>query len=114
MIHIITLSNPQLADMFVNYMATKGVRIHAKTENQQVSLWLENEQQLNQVESELKTFLREPFHPRYQAASWQTGTPQRTGLQYRPAFSIKSMVQQSGPLTVLTIILCVLVFIWQQ
>ncbi|MEX7683941.1 rhomboid family intramembrane serine protease GlpG, partial [Proteus mirabilis] len=63
MIHIITLSNPQLADMFVNYMATKGVRIHAKTENQQVSLWLENEQQLNQVESELKTFLREPFHP---------------------------------------------------
>ena len=47
MIHIITLSNPQLADMFVNYMATKGVRIHEKKENQQVSLWLENEQQLN-------------------------------------------------------------------
>lgn len=30
MIHIITLSNPQAADLFVNYMATKGVRIHAK------------------------------------------------------------------------------------
>ncbi|WP_311750053.1 rhomboid family intramembrane serine protease GlpG [Proteus penneri] len=114
MIHIITLSNPQAADLFVNYMATKGVRIHAKNENQQISLWLEDQHQLDMVEKELNTFLREPFHPRYQAASWQTGNPQNTGIKYRPAFSIKNMVQRSGPLTVLVIILCILVFIWQQ
>lgn len=42
MIHIITLSNPQAADLFVNYMTTKGVRIHTKNENQQISLWLED------------------------------------------------------------------------
>lgn len=114
MIHIITLSNPQSADLFVNYMATKGVRIHAKNENQQISLWLEDQHQLDMVEKELNTFLREPFHPRYQAASWQAGDPQKTGIKYRPAFSIKNMVQRSGPLTVLVIILCILVFIWQQ
>ncbi|MBG6027214.1 rhomboid family intramembrane serine protease GlpG [Proteus mirabilis] len=114
MIHIITLSNPQAADLFVNYMATKGVRIHAKNENQQISLWLEDQHQLDVVEKELNTFLREPFHPRYQAASWQTGDPKNTGIKYRPAFSIKNMVQQSGPLTVLVVILCVLIFIWQQ
>lgn len=114
MIHIITLSNPQAADLFVNYMATKGVRIHAKNENQQISLWLEDQHQLEMVEKELNTFLREPFHPRYQAASWQTGDPKNTGIKYRPAFSIKNMVQRSGPLTVLVIILCILVFIWQQ
>ncbi|MBG3129161.1 MULTISPECIES: rhomboid family intramembrane serine protease GlpG [Proteus] len=114
MIHIITLSNPQAADLFVNYMATKGVRIHAKNENQQISLWLEDQHQLDVVEKELNTFLREPFHPRYQAASWQTGDPKNTGIKYRPAFSIKNMVQRSGPLTVLVVILCVLIFIWQQ
>lgn len=114
MIHIITLSNPQAADLFVNYMATKGVRIHAKNENQQISLWLEDQHQLDVVEKELNTFLREPFHPRYQAASWQTGDPKNTGIKYRPAFSIKNMVQRSGPLTVLVVILCALIFIWQQ
>lgn len=114
MIHIITLSNPQAADLFVNYMATKGVRIHAKNENQQISLWLEDQHQLDVVEKELNTFLRESFHPRYQAASWQTGDPKNTGIKYRPAFSIKNMVQRSGPLTVLVVILCVLIFIWQQ
>ncbi|WP_099076031.1 rhomboid family intramembrane serine protease GlpG [Proteus alimentorum] len=114
MIHIITLSNPQAADLFVNYMATKGVQIHAKNENQQISLWLEDQHQLDMVEKELNTFLREPFHPRYQAASWQTGDPKNTGIKYRPAFSIKNMVQRSGPLTVLVVILCALIFIWQQ
>ncbi|MEQ4924579.1 rhomboid family intramembrane serine protease GlpG [Proteus hauseri] len=114
MIHIITLSNPQLADLFVNYMATQHVRIHTQVEEQQVSLWLEDQQQLELVEKELKTFLREPFHPRYQAASWQTGNPQNTGIKYRPSFSLKGMVQQSGPLTVLVVILCVLIYLWQQ
>ncbi|QAV22951.1 rhomboid family intramembrane serine protease GlpG [Proteus hauseri] len=114
MIHIITLSNPQLADLFVNYMATQHVRIHTQVESQQVSLWLEDQQQLELVEKELKTFLREPFHPRYQAASWQAGNPQSTGIKYRPSFSLKNMVQQSGPLTVLVVILCVLIYIWQQ
>lgn len=114
MIHIITLSNPQLADLFVNYMATQHVRIHTQVESQQVSLWLEDQQQLEMVEKELKTFLREPFHPRYQAASWQAGNPQSTGIKYRPSFSLKNMVQQSGPLTVLVVILCVLIYIWQQ
>ncbi|MBG5951020.1 MULTISPECIES: rhomboid family intramembrane serine protease GlpG [Proteus] len=114
MIHIITLSNPQAADLFVNYMTTKGVRIHTKNENQQISLWLEDQHQLDMVEKELNTFLREPFHPRYQAASWQTGDPKNTGIKYRPAFSIKNMVQRSGPLTVLVVILCILIFIWQQ
>ncbi|MCT8263364.1 rhomboid family intramembrane serine protease GlpG [Proteus terrae] len=114
MIHIITLSNPQAADLFVNYMTTKGVRIHTKNENQQISLWLEDQHQLDMVEKELNTFLREPFHPRYQAASWQTGDPKNTGIKYRPAFSIKNMVQRSSPLTVLVVILCILIFIWQQ
>lgn len=114
MIHIITLSNPQIADLFVNYMATKHVRIHTKIENKQVSLWLEDQQQLDMVEKELNTFMREPFHSRYQAASWQTGSPQRSGIKYHPSFSVKNMVQQSGPLTVLVVILCVLIFIWQQ
>lgn len=114
MIHIITLSNPQAADLFVNYMATKGVKIHTKAEDKQISLWLEDQQQSAMVEKELNTFLREPFNPRYQAASWQTGNPHNTNIKYRPAFSIKSMVQQSGPLTVLVVILCVLIFIWQQ
>lgn len=114
MIHIITLSNPQAADLFVNYMATKGVRIHAKNENQQISLWLEDQHQLEMVEKELNVFLREPFHPRYQAASWQTGDPKNTSIKYRPAFSIKNMVQRSGPLTVLLVILCIVIFILQQ
>ena len=58
MIHIITLSNPQLADMFVNYMATKGVRSTQKQKKiNKSAFWLENEQQLNQVESELKPFV---------------------------------------------------------
>lgn len=114
MIHIITLSNPQFADLFVNYMTTKGVHIHTQVEDQQISLWLEDAQQSALVEQELKTFLLNPYHSRYQAASWQAGKAQNTRINYRSPFSIKKMVQQSGPLTVLVVILCVLIYIWQQ
>ena len=42
------------------------------------TLWLEDQHQLDMVEKELNTFLREPFHPRYQAAN--TGKPTKIGL----------------------------------
>lgn len=116
MIPIITLSNPQVAALFVNYMATKGVQIHSQVEHQQTHLFLAetDTQHASLVEEELKIFLLDPLNPRYQAASWQSNQPQRTDSRYRPTFSIKNMVQQSGPLTVLIVIVCIFVYICQQ
>lgn len=67
MVRIISLPNPRLAQAFIDYMATQGVRLELEVHNDEVVLWLADDAQQTQVEQELARFLQEPLHPRYQA-----------------------------------------------
>ncbi|WP_075182927.1 rhomboid family intramembrane serine protease GlpG [Pantoea sp. 1.19] len=111
---ITEFSHPRLAQAFVDYMATQGIRLRLQAEASRVSLWLDDVSQQSRVEQELQLFVANPDHPRYQAASWQSGTT-RSGLQYAGSASILANLRaRAGGLTVSVIAACVLVFIWQQ
>ena len=72
MIRVIALSNPRLAQAFVDYMRTQQVHLEMRPQGHEAELWLEDESQLSKVQGELEIFLRDPTNPRYLAASWQT------------------------------------------
>lgn len=113
MIRIISLSNPRIAQAFVDYMATLGVQLQVKHDGQDVQLWLEDESKLDKVEPELNLFMKDPLHARYQAASWHTGSTQ-SSLRYEHYSYWQRIRSQAGPLTSAVMILCIAVYILQQ
>ncbi|WP_208950277.1 rhomboid family intramembrane serine protease GlpG [Rahnella sp. ChDrAdgB13] len=113
MVRILNLNNPRLAQAFVDYMATQGFMLTIKHESQEVQLWLEDESRLEEAEKQVALFVRDPLHPRYQAASWQTGKAQ-PGLRMSHTPFMKTLRSRAGPLTIGMIVLCIAVYILQQ
>lgn len=112
MIQLTQFNNPRMAQAFVDYMATRGVTLHIKKEDQLILL-LEDETKQQMVENELEQFVRDPFHPRYQAASWQSGTTD-SKLHYQRDSLLTNLRQRAGPLTMLLAIACIAVYILMQ
>lgn len=110
MVRVISLPNPRLAQAFVDYMATRGVRLETELHGQEVALLLADEAQLPQVQRELEQFMKEPMHPRYQAASWHTGTT-GSGLHYARYGYLQTLRHQAGPLTIGVSVLCIVVYL---
>ena len=112
MMRITQFSHARTAQAFVDYMATRGVTLHIEQESHSVIV-LDDESQLQMVENELAQFVRDPNHPRYQAASWHSGTT-RSGLRYERSNTWAAIRERAGPLTLSVMTLCVAVFILMQ
>lgn len=113
MIRIIALPNPRQAQAFVDYMRTQHIRLAIRVNDGEYELWLQDDSELARVDKELDRFMAEPWHARYQAASWQSGTT-RTGLRY-PAFSfVGELRQRAGPLTLAVLVVTIAVYLLMQ
>ncbi|MBD2800134.1 rhomboid family intramembrane serine protease GlpG [Xenorhabdus sp. M] len=112
MINVTSISNPRLAQAFIDYMATQGVHLVMRPtgEPSVVEIWLEDDNQLTQVEQELQHFVRDPLNARYQAASWQTGKSD-SPFKYRTHLDWNALKTQSGPMTITVLALCILVYL---
>ena len=70
--------------------------------------------QRGEAEAEVARFLREPWHPRYAEASWRTGKADEH-IDYgagSPSL-LAQFLLQAGPLTLVVLLLCLLVFALQ-
>lgn len=112
MTRITEFSNPRMAQAFVDYMATRGITLRVEHENG-YTLWLDDDSKVDLVENELNQFIRDPYHPRYQAASWQAGNT-ASGLHYQSTSLMTQIRQRAGPLTLSVMALCVAIFILMQ
>ncbi|EJL83003.1 putative membrane protein [Pantoea sp. GM01] len=112
MMRITQFNNPRMAQAFVDYMATRGVKLRIERESHFV-IMLEDESKLEMVENELAQFVRDPNHPRYQAASWHSGNT-ASGLRYERTHIWANIRQRAGPLTMSIMIACIAVFIVMQ
>lgn len=112
MMRITEFSNPRMAQAFVDYMAAQGILLRIERENR-YTVWLDDDSKVNQVENELGQFIREPNHPRYQAASWHSGTTD-SGIHYQSTSLITHIRERAGPLTLAVMAACVVVFILMQ
>ncbi|MEH0835495.1 rhomboid family intramembrane serine protease GlpG [Pectobacterium cacticida] len=113
MIRVITLSNPRVAQAFVDYMHTQQIHLEMQRKGHDAELWLEDETQLGKVQEALAVFLQDPTHPRYQAASWQTGSMD-TGIRYQRYSYLQTLKQKAGPLTLSVMVVTIAVFILMQ
>ncbi|MDX7986116.1 rhomboid family intramembrane serine protease GlpG [Xenorhabdus sp. 12] len=115
MIHVTSISNPRLAQAFIDYMATQDIHLIMRPTSEPllVELWLENASHLNLVEEELHHFSRDPLNERYQAASWKTGKFNNS-FKYRNNLNWETLKSRSGPFTIAITVLCILVFVWIQ
>ncbi|TCV93683.1 rhomboid family intramembrane serine protease GlpG [Biostraticola tofi] len=111
MIRVTALSNPRLAQAFIDYMKTQGVTLELVQQGQAAELWLKDEDQLAQTEQALEIFLLDPMHPRYLAASWRTGSTANHEFRYATGGGFSGLRAKAGPLTLVLTAACVLVFI---
>ncbi|WMQ74187.1 MAG: Rhomboid protease GlpG [Sodalis sp.] len=112
MIRVAALSKARLALVFIDYMKTQGVDMELRQQGRYTELWLAQDEKLEQVEGALEAFLLEPQHPRYQIASWRTGSLHYRGVTGSGLLTdLPALHQQAGPLTLGVTALCVLVFV---
>ncbi|RRZ89930.1 rhomboid family intramembrane serine protease GlpG [Erwinia sp. 198] len=102
----------RMAQAFVDYMATRGVTLRIEQDSR-YTLWLDNDAQLELVENELNQFIREPNHPRYQMASWHSGST-NSGITYSHSSLMANLRERAGPLTLTVMAACIMVFILMQ
>lgn len=110
---VFSLSNPRIAQAFVDHMATLGISLQVKHDGPEVQIWLDDEAKLDVVEAELAIFIKDPLNSRYLAASWQTGNTQ-TKLSYEKYSYWQRIRSQAGPLTMAVIFICIAVYVLQQ
>ncbi|MGL4860214.1 MAG: rhomboid family intramembrane serine protease GlpG [Enterobacteriaceae bacterium] len=111
MIFLAKISNPRMAQAFVDYMATQGVSVELRpVEPTTAELWLHDEGQLELARAELQRFEQQPEHERYMSASWQVN---RTDSHIRyPGFSYWRIILQGGGwVTHGTSLLCIVVYL---
>jgi len=113
MVRVIAVSNPRLAQAFVDYMATQGIELSVHNTGEAAEIWLADDSHLDQVQHELQQFLVDPLNRRYQAASWETGN---TGADlHYPGYSyLQTLRSKAGPLTLGVMVLCIAVYILMQ
>lgn len=102
----------RLAQAFVDYMATRGVKLRIEQDSG-YTLWLDDESQLSVVENELNQFVRDPNNARYQAASWKTENT-NSGIKYVSPAGPPLMVrvkEMAGPVTLVVSVASILVYL---
>ncbi|MCG8709708.1 rhomboid family intramembrane serine protease GlpG [Brenneria sp. 4F2] len=112
-IQIITFSNLRLAQAFIDYMHTQNVMLEMRVTGQEAELWLADDEQLAKVQQALAVFLQDPLNPRYQAASWSTGSTD-AGIQYKSFSYLQTIQQHAGPLTLLVMVAAIAVYLLMQ
>ncbi len=112
MIRIVHFTNPRLAQAFIDYMNTCGVKL-SSVQEEGITLWLEDATHYKIVEQELERFVRDPNHPRYQIASWQSGDIS-SKLQYQTSSLLPVLRDRTGPLTLTVIIAAIIVYVLMQ
>ncbi|MGF1752949.1 rhomboid family intramembrane serine protease GlpG [Vibrio makurazakiensis] len=115
MIRLISLDNPRLGQAFIDYMASRNIELKMAPEGSgQFALWLTDSQLQVEAEAELKRFLSEPRHPRYQAASWDMAETRQNNFSYHTPSFWNMLKAKAGPVTLSLMLICVVVFLLQQ
>jgi GlpG protein len=107
------LNSAQAAQLFADYCRLQGLNVSAVVQRADFAELYGESAQLTQIEPEFSRFVHDPMHPRYQAAAWQLSQPTATNGGAMPAVNLRLLWQQA-PVTVVVLLLCLLVYGWQQ
>lgn len=109
------LADPQQAENFVAYLMTQGIQAHVESENDQIEIWIKDEDAISQATNELESFQASPADERYADSQSKASKIQDEQIkkQRRIAKNVVTMSDKMGrrnhPLTVLLIVICAVV-----
>ncbi|WP_260261987.1 rhomboid family intramembrane serine protease GlpG [Vibrio intestinalis] len=115
MIRLITLTQPRVAQAFIDYMASRQIEVKMMPEGGgQFTLWLLDVEQQIEAEAELKHFLDNPNDAKYQAASWDMAETRQNHFKYSSPSMMTMIKAKAGPFSLLSMALCIGIFVLQQ
>ena len=105
---LLVINDARLAQSFADYLASRGLHCELTQSETGLTVWLADESRIAEAEVEVKRFLKEPFHPRYAEASWQSGAP-NSRIDYSAGHHSLTahFLMQAGPVTLMVMALCV-------
>ncbi len=107
------LNNPAAALLFADYCQSSGLQVKAELATAGPAILYCDEGDYQQATALLREFIQQPDHPRYQAAAWQRSQPvAQTGRPVKVAIPWAKVI--NSPVTSLILLLCLLVYGWQQ
>ncbi len=108
-----SINHPRLAQAFVDYLATQSIAAQLRGEGDAYQVWVAAEH-LSQAQSLFAEFQRDPYAPRYLAASWERTDDAGVSFEYQASVPIwLSFLSQAGPVTLLVLGATLLVFLLQ-
>lgn len=115
MVRLTTLTNPRMAQAFIDYMASRDIDIKMMPEGGgQFALWLTEAEHQVEAEAELKQFLANPAQQKYQAASWDMAETRTNRFHYGSPSMLAMIKAKAGPVTLTLMMLCMVIFSLQQ
>lgn len=115
MIKLITLKNPRTAQAFIDYMASRKIELDMMPEGGgQFALWLKDDIDKLEAESELSHFLANPNDSKYQAASWDLAGSRTRKFKYQTPSILAMVKAKAGPFTLLIMSASITLFILFQ
>jgi GlpG protein len=111
---LLVINDARLAQSLADYLSSRGMHCELTQSEVGITVWLADESRSGEAEPEVKRFLKEPYHPRYAEASWQSGTP-NSRIDYSAGHHSLAahFLMQAGPVTLLVMALCTCLFILQ-
>ncbi|HHI5411428.1 TPA: rhomboid family intramembrane serine protease GlpG [Vibrio metoecus] len=109
-----TLNNPRAAQAFIDYMAAHKIEIQMMPDaSGQFCLWVLHDQDIESAQAELQAFLQNPYHEKYQAASWEIADQKRPEFHYASPNLLSLIKAKAGVFTLLIMALCIIIFALQ-
>lgn len=105
MILLGNVSNPRMAQAFIDYLFSKNIDCRLKQiQEQDYQLWLVTANQQQLAQDEFAQFIANPNDPKYLAASWQSPNPQIriAGNANANLTVLIDFISHSGPVTLIT------------
>lgn len=130
MIKLLVVTNPRLGQAFVDYMASREIEVFiapepappetelppdqaplTKTRVPTYGLWLADLTHQVEVQAEIELFMRDPYAPKYQAASWQVADSRSATFTYAGTSIFRSIVSNAGPFTLTVMFASILIYL---
>ena len=111
---LLVINDARLAQSLADYLSSRGMHCELTQSEVGITVWLADESRSGEAEPEVKRFLKEPYHPRYAEASWQSGTP-NSRIDYSAGHHSLTahFLMQAGPVTLLVMALCTCLYVLQ-
>ena len=111
---LLVINDARLAQSLADYLSSRGMHCELTQSEVGITVWLADESCSGEAEPEVKRFLKEPYHPRYAEASWQSGTP-NSRIDYSAGHHSLTahFLMQAGPVTLLVMAVCTCLYVLQ-